>query len=237
MLNQVMTRKLKQLDLAYPVRHGGKRKNAGRHATGKFGRDGDGAARAGVSHRPRPLVKPTIPLHVTIRARYAPRSLRNDAVAAEIGKVLKRRAQRGLPCRVVQFTILRDHLHLVVEAADGLALARGMQGLLSGLARVVNRTTGCQGKVWNDRYHARPLPTPREVRNCLLYVMRNGRKHGATTAAVDPCSSGAWFDGFAEHGPLRTDLAPVQRPKSWLLRIGWRERGGGPLRAHESPAS
>jgi hypothetical protein len=135
----------------------------------------------------------------------------------------------------VQFTILRDHLHLLVEAEDADALARGMQGLLSGLARVINRATGCEGKVWNDRYHARALRTPREVRNCLVYVMRNGRKHGETTAAVDPFSSAAWFDGFAEHGPLRRDQAPVHPATVWLLTTGWRARGGGAIRAGESP--
>jgi hypothetical protein len=165
---------------------------------------------------------------------WAPRNLRHRAVAAEIGEVLKRRARRELPCRVVHFTILRDHLHLVVEAADATALGRGMQGLLSGLARVINRATGCTGKVWNDRYHARPLESPRQVRNVLVYVMRNGRKHGETVAAVDPCSSAAWFDGFAEHGPLRRDQAPCHPASVWLLTTGWRERGG-PIRADEAP--
>ena len=52
---------------------------------------------------------------------------------------------------------------------------------------------------------------------------------------MDPFSSAAWFDGFAEHAPLRSDAAPVARATSWLLKIGWRERAGGPLRQHEEP--
>jgi REP element-mobilizing transposase RayT len=188
-----------------------------------------------VKHRRRPEVKAYLPLHVTVRTVYNPRNLRHPAVGAAIAKVLKERARREVACRVVHFTILSNHLHLIVEAEDRQALARGMQGLLSGLARVINRATGCDGRVWNDRYHARPLETPREVRNCLVYVMRNGRKHGETAAAVDPFSSGAWFDGFAEHGRLRTDAAPVHEPATWLLRIGWSVRGGGPIRADESP--
>ena len=54
-------------------------------------------------------------------------------------------------------------------------------------------------------------------------------------AQVDPFSSGAWFDGFGEHGPLRTDAAPVHRPTSWLLTAGWR-RAGGLVRADEEPS-
>jgi hypothetical protein len=135
----------------------------------------------------------------------------------------------------VHFTLLRNHVHLVVEAADRDALARGMQGLLSGVARVINRASGSVGRVWSDRYHARPLPTPRAVRACLLYVLRNGRKHGATTDAVDTCSSAAWFNGFAEHPALRDDPAPVHAPGYWLLTVGW-QRAGGLLRRDESPA-
>jgi REP element-mobilizing transposase RayT len=222
-----MREKGKQLELDLRrEKRGGPRKGAGRKATGKFGRDTKGRARAGVSHRRRARVKAWAPLHVTVRTVWAPRSLRNQAVAAEIAKVLKRRAQRELACRVIHFTLLRDHLHLIVEAADADALARGMQGLLSGLARVVNRATGCSGKVWNDRYHARALETPREVRHCLVYVMRNGRKHGEMVAAVDPFSSAAWFDGFRAHGPLRTDQPPVHAPTVWLLTAGWRKAGG-----------
>jgi REP element-mobilizing transposase RayT len=213
---------------------GGLRKGAGRKATGRFGRDRSGAALAGVSHETRAMVKPDMPLHVTVRTSYNPRNLRHPAVAAEIGKVMKRRARRELACRVIHFSILRNHLHLIVESADRAALARGMQGLLSGLARVINRASGCDGRVWNDRYHARALETPREVRHCLVYVMRNGRKHGETAAAVDPCSSAAWFDGFAEHGALRTDAAPVHAATIWLLTVGWR-RFGGPIGEHESP--
>jgi hypothetical protein len=109
-----------------------------------------------------------------------------------------------------------------------------MQGLLSGLARGVNRT--CQGKLWRDRYHMRPLGTPTEVRRAIIYVLGNGSKHAATTDMVDPLSSAAWFDGFAERGPLRSDAPPVARPRGWLLARGWLERGGGPLRPEELPA-
>jgi REP element-mobilizing transposase RayT len=163
--------------------------------------------------------------------------MRNLAVAKEIGKVLKRRARRDLPCRVVHFSIQTDHIHLIIEATDRVALSRGIQGLASGIARVVNRTTGCSGmRLWRDRYHARPLRTPTEVRRALIYVLRNGVKHGSTAFAVDPLSSAAWFDGFAGRPPVRTDQAPTVRAATWLLAAGWRVRGGGAIRPDETPA-
>ncbi|HKA87419.1 MAG TPA: transposase [Haliangiales bacterium] len=172
---------------------------------------------------------------MTLRAVNGSPSMRNFAVAREIGKLLKRRARRELACRVVHFTIQKDHIHMIVEAADRIALSRGVQGLASGVARVVNRTTGCSGGLWRDRYHARPLRTPTEVRHCLVYVLRNGLKHGSTACAIDPCSSAAWFDGFEGRPPARTDPAPIVAPKTWLLATGWRTRAGGALRAGEAP--
>jgi len=61
-----------------------------------------------------------------------------------------------------------DHLHLIVEADDTRALGRGLRGLAIRVARAVNRALGRRGRVWGDRYHARALTTPREVRHCLV---------------------------------------------------------------------
>jgi putative transposase len=228
----------RQIALPDPPTRGGKREGAGRKPTGQFGRDHRGRPLSGVSHHPRTYANPRHPLHVTLRAVNGSPSLRNFAVAKEIGKVLKRRARRELPCRVVHFSIQYDHIHLIVEAEDRVALGRGIQGLASGVARVVNRTTGCSGmKLWRDRYHARSLESPREVRNCLVYVLRNSAKHWASTAlAVDPLSSAAWFDGFAGRPPVRTDPAPTAEATTWLLATGWRARGGGAIRPGETPA-
>ena len=70
-----------------------------------------------------------------------------------------------------------------------------MQGLAIRVAKAVNRCLGRSGRVWDDRFHSRALRTPREVRNVLVYVLLNGRKHGVIGHGIDPCSSGAWFDG------------------------------------------
>src|SRR5262249_12038819 len=111
-----------------------------------FGRDASGRARAGVRHHKRQWDGARVPLHVTVRAIAGAPSLRGFAVASAIGAVLKRRATRSLPSRIVHFSLQKNHLHMLVEADDPRALARGLQGLLSGLARVINRTTGNRGK-------------------------------------------------------------------------------------------
>jgi putative transposase len=116
---------------------------------------------------------------------------------------------------------------LVAESRDEVALARGMIGLTVRLARGLNRLWRRRGQVFPDRYHARALTTPREVRNALVYTLHNGRKHDAWRARrPDPYSSGPGFDGWreSENGAESSGrLLPCAR--TWLLTIGWRRHG------------
>jgi REP element-mobilizing transposase RayT len=141
--------------------------------------------------------------------------------------------------RLVHFSVQRDHLHLLAEAASRLSLSRGVQGLSVRVARAVNRQLQRRGKVFADRYHARALKTPRSVRWALRYVLLNVRKHecGAWSVPfgfVDGCSSAAWFNGFARPPELicgarqcREEFrarhaldSPVVAARTWLLAVG-----------------
>jgi hypothetical protein len=101
--------------------------------------------------------------------------------------------------RVVEFCVQKFHLHLVCEADDEKALARGLQGLGIRMARGLNRRFGRSGRVFADRYFARALTTPREVRAALAYVLNNSRRHARQPLPrdwVDPCSSAPLFGGW-----------------------------------------
>src|SRR5262249_49170356 len=50
---------------------------------------------------------------------------------------------------------------------------------------------------WADRFHARMLRTPPEMRHALVYVLNNWRKHWPGARGLDARSSAAWFDGWA----------------------------------------
>lgn len=132
--------------------------------------------------------------------------------------------------RVVEFSIQSTHLHLIVEASSRLALSRGMQALGSTIARRINNHLHRHGQVMAERYHARALRTPTEVRNALVYVLMNHKHHGPFDFLVDTCSSGRWFTGWIE--PLPADPNPP--PATWLLHTGWKKRGL--ISFNESPA-
>jgi putative transposase len=101
-----------------------------------------------------------------------------------------------------------NHIHLIVEAENKRALARGMQGLQIRIAKGLNRVMKRRGKVFSDRYHAHILRTPTEVRNALRYVRENHRKHEAQrgrSVSVEVA------DVYASGGALIS-------PRTWLLQ-------------------
>lgn len=219
---------------------GGRRAGAGR-------KPAPGRRRPNVPHVARPLVDPASPKHVTLRALPEAAFLREESVFALVKRALAFAAQAHDRFRVIAFSVQRDHVHLVVEAEDAAALRSGMQGLTTRLARAVNRALRRSGRVWGDRYHRRDLTKPTEVRNVLVYVLQNHRKHGTgPRSGLDPRSSSALFLGWTERGErLRRAMAgssidrtpAIHLPRTWLLRTGWWKRGGGFIDPSEAPRS
>lgn len=215
------------LDMARkPVGRGGWRPGAGRPR-----------GRTCVSHDARERFAARYPQHVTLRVVEGVR-LRRESVV-EVVRAAIGAGGRGESFRVVEFNVLGNHVHLLVEAAGQEALARGMQGLTVRFARRINAQLGRKGRLFGERYHVRALRTPREVRNALRYVLLNARHHAAERGEqlyrgwVDPYSSAPWFEGW--RAPIREDkpwikrLVGVPRPtasaRTWLLREGWRRHG------------
>ena len=182
---------------------------------------------------------------MTLRARIAP--LRSQYVFPTVRLALARCTRRDpARFRVLHFSVQSDHVHLIVEAADKRALSSGVRSVAIRVARYVNDLLSRRGPLWADRWHGRALRTPREVRNALVYVLANFRKHArrARASGIDPFSSGVWFDGWREWQPasgrappfaeragwLRFAAAnlferPVSVPRTWLARAGWRRHG------------
>jgi putative transposase len=209
---------------------GGKRKNAGRRRPK--------GVRVRVSHATRPNHQTCHPVHVTLRALAVVGSLRECPVFNALFDALA--AASNAAFRVAHFSIQGDHLHLIVEAHDRTALSRGIQGLAIRTARAINRAAKRKGQVWADRYHARALKTPREVRNALVYVLHNWKKTVRGADWLDPCATGYWFDGWKGPRPLWSLAAqppPVRAARTWLLTTGWRRHGLIGFDEHPLPES
>jgi hypothetical protein len=133
----------------------------------------------------------------------------------------------------------------VVEPQTKDGLARGMIALKTSCARRLNAIVGRTGRVFADRYHARYLTSPMQVRRALCYVLNNWIRHGEHRAVadwyVDPFSSADFFDGFTNREPRRPpwlgpdDTPPVAGARFWLLTKGWRRHGAIHPRAVPGP--
>jgi putative transposase len=212
--------------LEMPCTWGGARKGAGRRVP--VGR------RRRVAHVKRPVHKACNPLHVTMRARDGVPSLRAPRVFVAVREALV--ASRKDTFQVVEFSVQRDHMHLVVEADDEGALTSGMNGLSVRCAKAINRAAGRGGRVWADRYHCEPKHNARMVRVVLGYVLYNLKKHDPEHAPdIDRCSSAPWFTGFDRPVPGWAGRSPLPAPRTWLLRGGWM-KAGGPLSPRDAPA-
>ena len=192
---------------------GGARRGAGRKRT----------VRSRVAHRTRSRVSKHDPLHVTVKCHPGLPSLRSRGTASELMSRLRAGSERQ-GFRLVHFSLQRDHVHMIVEADNRCALTSGMKGLLVRMARALNRRWQRTGRVFR-RFHEHVLRGPTEVRNALRYVLLNARRHGVRVAShlPDPLSSGRNFDGWRDFVSTPHRLAVQAR--SWLLRIGWRQRG------------
>jgi putative transposase len=226
-----------QLSLfAPPKRRGGKRPHAGRKPKGP---------RAGSPHRKRPTLAARYPVHVVLRT------------VAAIGNLRRRHAYHAIRTatlvvgnrdnfRIVQLSLQRNHVHLIIEADDKLTLARGMQAFQISAAKHLNAAISKhrlgprrRGSVFPDRYHAEIITSPRQARHTLAYVLCNWRKHGedrrgpAQTWQIDWFSSAITFPDWAEYGdspflwrgPAVYDPLWVHQPRTWLLRAGWKRYG------------
>jgi hypothetical protein len=89
--------------------------------------------------------KAPFPVHLTLRARAGLPSLRGEGVFGPVREAI--RAASWEAFRVVQFSVQRDHVHLIVEA-DEAGLGSGARGLAIRLARAINRALGRRGAVW-----------------------------------------------------------------------------------------
>src|ERR1700712_1514123 len=174
------------------ARKGERRKGVGRPKKG---------SRASERHEKRLALRASWPAHVIMRAHTAIGSLRKPDIFHAIREALITVWKLEDSFHVVQFSVQRTHIHLLVEASDRLALAKGMQTFGISAPKTINALIRDEdgkrrrGSVFPDRYHVKILKTPRQVRNCLSYVLNNWRHHGedkgprARTWHLDPFSS------------------------------------------------
>jgi hypothetical protein len=179
---------------------GGRRPGAGRPPA---------PGRRAVPHRRRAPHDRHVPVHVTFRAAADIPSLRGSRVFAAVRDGLA--AASGQTFRLLHWSVQADHLHLLVEAEGATCLARGCQGLAVRVAKAVNRVLGRRGRVWGDRYHARRLGTPSEVRRAFVAARQMSATDTAERHAGMVGSLRSNLGCMRGHVPTDGDARPANR--------------------------
>jgi len=176
-------------------------------------------------------------VHVTLRLCEGLPQLRTPRTYRVLERVFREAKERN-GMRLIAYSVMGNHLHLIVEpqgrlrpheSEEGEQLSRGMQGLGIRMAKALNKLWGRKGPqgrlrphetVWADRFHSVLLETYWQIRKAFRYVLQNFKKHGYVPKSwtkPDRYSSGPWFqwcDWNQEHTrPLREP--PVVKPRSW----------------------
>jgi putative transposase len=225
----------RQSEFEFKVR-GGKRKGAGRKPKGW---------RASEPHVTRERFSRRMPVHVTLRLVDGYPKLRCRTAYFALVAATRAIAERA-DFAIVEISLEKDHIHLLCEADNDVALERGVRAFEISAAQRLNRAfsketgTRRRGHVFADRYHARLITNPTQARNSLAYVLCNWRHHNEDESSfdvrfwdIDYLSSGLDFDGWVElasghqfRHPIPPDMRLlVKKPQTWLLRRGWQLAG------------
>jgi REP element-mobilizing transposase RayT len=222
-------------------RRGGRRPGAGRPRR----------ARAGEWHKARADMSRHHPQHVTLRVVDDVGHLRKRFIWRAIRTALLRTAGRT-DFGIVHMSVQGNHIHLICEAENQVALSKGVKGFEVSAAKHINNELRVgnarrKGQVFADRYHVRSMKSLQQTRNCVSYVLNNWRHHRGAPGPVlfdgklDPYSSAIWFPFWKErttpqiHIPPGYDPPPVCTPRTWLLTEGLKRVS--PISVWEVPGS
>lgn len=217
----------KQLEFAKVCGWGGKRLGAGRRNLSKT-----------VNHMKRPGMSARTPGHVTLRLHSGMPTMKDREFLETFRRAVV--AAKAFGLKITQFSILGNHLHLIVEAIDNLCLSRGLQSLAITLAKAIRRRlrqwTSGKIRIFKGRYHLKLIETARQMKNTLRYVLFNEAHHGGRRPYLTVFSSNCVFNRWQELG-VRISTTELQRyarhwremfasdflspPESWLSRVGW----------------
>jgi REP element-mobilizing transposase RayT len=174
-------------------------------------------------HRTRPEHDSRYPVHVVLRVTREAANLRTRHAYRAIRRAVDLcRARTDF--RIAHMSIQSNHVHLLVEADDKRALARGMQGFAISAAKHLNRELHrARGHVFAYRYHTTTITTPTQARNAVCYIVNNWRHHHCDrylSSRTDPYSSAHAIREWRI--VAHPDALPVVRPTTWLLSDGYR---------------
>jgi putative transposase len=154
------------------------------------------------------VVFPGLPHHVTQRGNRRQDVFRDvDDRLRFVELLADRTARAGL--RIWAYTLMTNHVHLIVVPEEKESLANAMRDCLSDYARCFNVRAGWTGHLWQNRFYSSVLG-PDHLWNAVRYVERNPVRARLVQRAEDyPWSSAAYHCGVRVTDPLLSPESPL----------------------------
>jgi putative transposase len=131
---------------------------------------------------------------------------------------LLQQAEERMRIRILGYTLMPNHFHLVLWPRRDGDLSRWMQWLLTSHVRRYHRLYRGSGHVWQGRFKAFPIEQDEHLLTVLRYIERNAlRANLVTRAELWPWSSLALRD--AGKRPAWLSAWPVDRPRNWTAWV------------------
>lgn len=115
--------------------------------------------------------------HVTSRVNNREMLLESDRSKHLLEKVLCR-AKKKYSFSIEHFTIMNNHIHLIVYPHGDESLSRIMQWILSVFAIAINKRTGRCGHFWGERFFSSILNSLQQYMCVYQYISENPVKAG-----------------------------------------------------------
>ena len=184
---------------------------------------------SGVTHQRREETDADLAVHASLRVLDTVYNLRAKRCFRVIEKALAAWKERD-GFRVVHFSVMGNHVHLVAEAESPRVLSRAMQGIAIRIAKGLNLVMKRRGKVFADRFFSRVVRSARDMRNVLAYVLNNARRHCLVDDVkddwVDEFSSAHAFDGWTIPVSSRARASPPVVPGQSHMMRTWKRACG-----------
>ncbi|HON88243.1 MAG TPA: transposase [Spirochaetia bacterium] len=121
--------------------------------------------------KPRLLI-PGATYHITARTNYQTYFLQRSGLKKMFMKILKK-LQKEYQFNVEGFTLMDNHIHLLIKPRDCKELPKIMQRLLVTFAKKFNAINDLVGHFWAGRYFSEPLMRIQDVERVLKYIILN----------------------------------------------------------------
>jgi putative transposase len=115
-----------------------------------------------------------------------------DPEAAPLLEDYIEKAKSKFDFELVNYAIMGNHVHFLIEPGEGESISRIMQWILGCFAQAWNRLKGKSGHFWGGRFWSRPVGSDYDMAVVFSYISQNRVKAGKAKSAADWKYGGAY---------------------------------------------